>query len=423
MTFNKIIPKGRGFYLYEYESYYDRKVRHSRQRMVRYLGPCDRKGKVLKPPKVQLEGVSSSFPVGRVLVFLASAEQLRIREHVRKVLGVSDEEAGHFLVVVLNQATDRVPDEHLGEWVRASPLPRLLSMDGERIVPEIVERVHSALCHLSDAKVWEDRGLLLQHELTRAWRAKCREPPGAYYDVTKQPFFGWTNPYAERGHDANGGISNVVGFGMVVSEGHHHPYLCRPLPGNQNDSLSVGGTVEMLRARGYEKVRLVMDRGMISKENVALARREGYPLVGLVKGWSTETLALASQWPEDELEVPEYVVRTSRGSVYARAMTVALWGLPQLRLAVVVNTRRKREEREGRDLALQEFEGPGPVSKERLTELKRILKVQNPGKRKKKGGYVPGLLVRCKGRRGVRVDWEAVKRDRSVDGRFLIFST
>ena len=194
----------------------------------------------------------------------------------------------------------------------------------------------------------------------------------------------------------------------------------RFFPGNQNDSLSVGETVEILRARGYERIRLVMDRGMISKENVELARRNGYHLVGLVKGWDLQTVALASDGTEEEFERPEHVVATSRGSVYARALTTTLFGIPRVRVAVVVNPRRKAEEREGRDLALQELEGP--VSKERLKELKQQLRVQNPRLRRKRG-YVPGLLVKSAGRRGFHVDPDAVERDRSLDGRFLIFST
>ncbi|MFZ1023083.1 MAG: transposase [Thermoplasmata archaeon] len=418
MSFTKIIPKGDGFYLYEYESYWEAGRAH--QRFLRYLGPCDKEGNVLKPPKVQLEDVQSSFPVGRLLVFYASAEELRVREQAREILKIDDETAGHFVALVLNQVTDRVADEHLPGWVRASPLPRLLSIDGERLTPETFGNVRSALCHLTPEKVWDDRGLRLQEALTRAWRSRTREPPGAYYDVTKVAYHGWANPYAEVGHDANGGTSMVVGFGMVVSEGHHHPYLCRALPGSQNDSLSVGWTVEMLRARGYERLRLVMDRGMISKENVERARREGYQLVGLVKGWDPQTLTLASRWTEKELERPEHVVATARGSVYARALTTSLFDIARIRVAVVVNPRRKGEEREGRDLALQELEGP--VSKGRLRELQQQLRVQNPKLRKRRR-YAPGLLVKSPGRRGFQIDAAAVERERGLDGRFLIFST
>jgi hypothetical protein len=412
--------RGDCFYAYERVPYWDPVRKQGRSRTLRFLGPCTKDGKVLGTPKIAPRTIQSSLSVGRLLVFHAAAEELGVRERARQVLEVDNEVAGQFMVLVYNQATDRVGDEHLPGWVRAGPLPRLLSLDGEKLTPESFTRVRSALCHLSSEKVWNDRWLRLQDALTRAWRSKTREPPGVYYDVTKVAYHGWANPYAEVGHDANGGISMVVGFGMVVSEGHHHPYLCRPLPGSQHDSVGVGWTVEMLRARGYERLRLVMDRGMISKANVERATKEGYELIGLVKGWDWETIALASRWSETELERSEHVVSTSRGAVYAQATTTSLFDIPRLRVAVVVNLRRKAEEREGRDQALRELEGS--VSKERLAELESQLRVQNP-KLRKKGQYAPGLLVRSVGRRGFQVDPEAVERDRGRDGRFLIFST
>jgi len=419
-TYIEVRPRGGHYYAYEREPYWDPVRKQGRKRTLRFLGPCDKDGHILQAPKTRIEGVHSSFPVGPLVVFYACAEQLRVRERAQRILGASEEEAGHFLALVLNQATARVPIDHLAEWAQASPLPRLTSLEPESLTTSAFEKTLTALCHPTPAKTWEDRGLLLQHELTRAWRAQAREPPGAYYDITKQAYYGWTNPYAQGGHDANGGISTVVGFGMVVSEGHHFPYLCRALPGGQNDTLSVTETVEMLRARGYRGLRLVMDRGIISKENVEKATGAGYPLVGLVKGWDVQTVALATRWSEEELARAEHVVKTSRGSVYARALTTSLFDLPRVRVAVVVSPRRRTDEREGRDLALQELEGP--ITKERLKELKRELRVQDP--RRRKGlGYVPGLLVKCSGRRGVRVDAEAVQRDRGLDGRFLIFST
>ena len=44
--------------------------------------------------------------------------------------------------------------------------------------------------------------------------------------------------------------------------------------------------------------------------------------MGLVRGWDWETIGLASRWSDEEMERSEHVVRISRESVYARAMTV-----------------------------------------------------------------------------------------------------
>ena len=203
------------------------------------------------------------------------------------------------------------------------------------------------------------------------------------------------------------GTAVVVGFGMVVSKEHHHPILCRALPGAQNDVLSVAPTLELLQAQGLKHLTLVMDKGMTSKANVAQAVAAGYQVVGSVKGWSREAVAYASRWPGEGMERSEHVVGTSHGgAVYARAFTAPLLDLPRMRIAVVENLSRKSEDRQARDLLLQELEGP--VSRARLAEIK---------------GELGDVLVSSPGRRGFRVDSTAVERERTLDGRFLLFST
>lgn len=397
---------GRHRYAYEYESYWDPKRRRSHQRMVRYLGPCDSKGRILTEPKTRLESIHSAFPVGPLAVFHAAAQQLRVQERIQEVLDVDEERAATLLTLGLNQATARVPLNHLSAWVRASPLPTWLSLDAEKLTPRSFEEVLSALCHLTSQKTWEDRGQLLQQELTHAWRGSSREPAGAYYDITKQSYYGSHCPYAQLDHDERG-TAVVVGFGMVVSKEHHHPILCRALPGAQNDVLSVAPTLELLQAQGLKHLTLVMDKGMTSKANVAQAVAAGYQVVGSVKGWSREAVAYASRWPGEGMERSEHVVGTSHGgAVYARAFTAPLLDLPRMRIAVVENLSRKSEDRQARDLLLQELEGP--VSRARLAEIK---------------GELGDVIVSSPGRRGFRVDSTAVERERTLDGRFLLFST
>jgi hypothetical protein len=100
------------------------------------------------------------------------------------------------------------------------------------------------------------------------------------------------------------------------------------------------------------------------------------------------------------------VVETSRGSVYARALTTPLFDLPRVRVAVVVNPRRKTEKREGRDLALKELQStPDP---QRIRKLRREL---------------GDLAMPAPGRRDFVVDNDMVEEDMKGDGRFLMFST
>jgi hypothetical protein len=73
MTFLRIINvKGR-HYLYEKESYWDKELKKPRQRVVRYLGPCDGEGHLISKPSLRINSIHSAFPSGTLSVFYAMA--------------------------------------------------------------------------------------------------------------------------------------------------------------------------------------------------------------------------------------------------------------------------------------------------------------------------------------------------------------
>lgn len=263
----------------------------------------------------------------------------------------------------------------------------------------------------------------LQDELTRAWRAETREPAGYYYDfdTTKVRYYGSIQPYAEMGHASDRSIRKVVGFGLVTSRIHHHPVQCRPIVGSRNDMLSVDETVARLEAAGVKGVTLVMDRGMVSAENIARVRQAGYHQIGMVRNGGVSWWEALGKWGERELERPEHLVlRPSGERMFARAWIGPMLGQSRLRLALVVDPEWKELERLGRKERLRELQGnPGT---ERLRELRDELGVEDP-RRSGKAGYAPGLLRKARGRRGFRVIPEKVEEQEVRDGRHLLFST
>ncbi|MHB1516535.1 MAG: IS1634 family transposase [Acidiferrobacteraceae bacterium] len=180
-------------------------------------------------------------------------------------------------------------------------------------------------------------------------------------------------------------------------------------------------TVERLEGAEVKGVTLVMDRGMVSAENITRVRKAGYHQVGMVRDGGDDWWEALGRWDERELERPENLVaRPSGERLYARAWTGSLLGQQQLRLALVVDVEQKELERLGRDERLRELLGtPG---KARLRELRAELGMQDP-RRKKNGHYAPGLLLKAKGRRGFQVDREKVEEEMVRDGRHLLFST
>ena len=118
-----------------------------------------------------------------------------------------------------------------------------------------------------------------------------------------------------------------VGFGLVISREHHHPILCRPLPGAKGDTLTVPETVELLKGMGYRHLTLVMDRGMVSEENLRRVTDAGFDQVGLVKDWPGAELGLCRSVvggapAEAEARAPE---AGRGGGVWTSVHRAAVW--------------------------------------------------------------------------------------------------
>ena len=394
-------------YLYEIEFAWDKEAKRSRKVSTRYLGPCDVEGKLLGRPKVRVDTVHSAAPIGSLAVFYAAAKDLRLAEEVRGALGVDGPTASRVLVLGLNQLVAHAPLSHIDRWAQATPLMRWENLTPEEVSHAALEGALSRLCRLTSQGILENPGQDLQRRLTSVWRGNSREPASYYYDVTKQPYYGTECPYAEWGHDSHGGISPVIGFGLVTSRHHHHPVLCRPLPGALNDQRTVPETVEALRASGFEHLTLILDRGMVSRPNVEYVVQAGYEQVGIVPETHREVWDYVAKWPAEQLEQARFVVaRPSGEAAYARAWTAPLMGFQKMRVAVIENPTRKVESRQARDLALLELKGTPSAA--RVRELREQLR---------------GVVRPSAGRRGFVVDDKAVEGKRARDGRYLMFST
>ncbi|MHB8352416.1 MAG: IS1634 family transposase [Thermoplasmata archaeon] len=395
-------------YAYEYESFYDAKLHRTRQRMVRYLGRCGENGEILVPAKVAVDHVHSSFEVGPLALFYAAAQELELRDRFEAMLGVDRTTASLLLTLALNQIVGRQPISRLSDWTLRSPLMTWEGLRPEAVTHEAYQTALMTLCRPAPGGL-DNPGLELQHRLTEDWRAGSREPAAAYYDITKQPYYGTECAYAALGHDGEGNLSNVVGFGLVISRDHHHPVLCRPLLGSKNDTLSVRDTVNQLKDFGFERLTLVMDRGMVSEDNLKVVTDAGYEQVGIVRGWNAEVWKYVTQWPREALEQPKFVVSRSNGEVaYCRGWTASLYGRRSMRVAAVLNPWRADEERGSRDLAMRELT-EGKVSKERLRQIRKVL-----GKE---------VAETARGRRGFTVNEKVLAEEEKGLGRFLLFST
>lgn len=398
---------GKHLYGYEVESYWDPEKKQPRQRVLRFLGRVDQKGQVVVPGLTRVDGVCGSMPVGALALFYGAACELGMVGHIQEVLDVDRDIAVHVLCLALNQIGPRRSLSDLANWVARSPIPRWERLDPTGLNREAFDQALQRLCHSTPDGGLEDRGLALQHRMTSVWRGGSREPAQFYYDITRQLYYGSGCCYAEPGYFPGGTCKNVLGFGMVTSRHRQHPVLCRAIRGSRSDTLTVQDVVRHLKAWGFGRLTMILDRGMISRENVECVVDSGFDLIGLVPETHKEAWSYIAHWPNEELERPRHLVeRASGAKVYVRAWCAELLGRKKMRVALVLDSlraARERLERDGLIHAVDLAKAPG-----RLRELREDL---------------GALAVPALGRRGFAVDLEAAVEDRLGDGKFLMFST
>jgi hypothetical protein len=398
---------GNNYYLYSRESYWDPVLKKSCQRNSRCVGKCDKDGNLLTPSRPRLEAIHSAFPVGPLSIFYATAKEMDLISHIEEILDVDPQVAGHILCIALNQLVGKRPIDKLASWVLRSPLMQWLGLDPKGISTYGFGTALSNLCIIYPDGAIENYGLGLQFEMTKVWRGTTREPAHYYYDVTKQPYYGTNCFFGETGYSPGGTNKHVVGFGLVTSRDNHYPVVCMPIRGSKNDTVTVQDTVNILKAWDFEHLTMVMDRGMVSQENVEFVVKSGYDMVGIVPETNNKAWEYVARWPSASLARSQFMVtRPSGKTVYARDWMAPLFDEKKMRVAVVEDPERKMEEKLGRDQALRELKGT-PTPK-RLKELRTDL---------------GSLAVTASGRRGFVVDEEQVKENSRGDGRFLMFST
>ena len=407
MTSKKVCKIGNNYYLYERESYWDPVKKKSCQRNSTYIGKCDKNGKLISSVKKRIDHVHSSFPVGPLSIFYAAAQELQLTSNIRELMEVTDEVASHILCLTLNQIVGRRPVGKLDSWVLRSPLVDWEDMNPENITQKAFEIALSNLCIIYPDGAIEDNGLVLQYGMTKVWNDISPEPPRYYYDITKQKYYGTKSFYGEPGYYPGGTNKNVVGFGLVTSSNHNYPVMCRPIRGSKHDSITVQDTVNTLNAWGFERLTLIMDRGMVSKKNIELVMDSGFDQIGILPETNKEIWKYISKWSSKNLTSSEHIItRPSGDGVYARAWTAPLFGKKKMKIVLVEDPKRKLQEQIARDQLIRELEGV--PSKKRLHEIKRELGKQ---------------VKTVRGRRGFSVDTEIVERNKAGDGRFIMFST
>ncbi|MBU1495222.1 MAG: IS1634 family transposase [Actinobacteria bacterium] len=224
---------------------------------------------------------------------------LRLEEACEEFLPEGREEYAWSLlaaVLVVARLCEPSSELHIAEsWYRATALEDLLGLPSESVN---VDRLYRALDRLLPHKAAIER-----HLVRRLGELFALDYDLLLYDVTSTYFEGLAarNPLAQRGYsrDHRPDCKQVCIALVVTREGV--PLGYEVFPGNRVDVTTVEEIVETMEARyGLADRIWVMDRGMMSAENLAWLQETGRRYLlgthrGDVKKWSRE-IAAATDW-------------------------------------------------------------------------------------------------------------------------------
>jgi len=207
----------------------------------------------------------------------------------------------HIVATVLSLARFCEPSSELhiaDTWYRRTSLDDLMGVPADRVNTDRLYRAHDHLLKHKD-----DIEKHLKQRYTTLFDARYDL---LLYDVTSTYFEGEAkrNPQAKRGHSRDHRPDcKQVCIGLVVTQ-EGLPVAYEVFAGNRHDSTTVREIIEAMEEKHGKANRIwVMDRGMVSEENLQFLRdQDGHYIVGTPKATlrSFEKDLLEQDWTQVE---------------------------------------------------------------------------------------------------------------------------
>jgi len=261
MTFIRKIKKNSGTYLAEVEGY--RKDGKVKQRVIRYLGK-EINGKPVKKVSsnnIEIKDVKQSLDV---LAIDKIAEELKIKDIKYKPA----------LSLVYSQLLEKRSINKLEDWIRYTEIPNVLEMDDPTI-----KDLYESLTDINEEDFEK-----INNNIFSVFESYENIKESAIIDVTDTYFAGSKiNIKKRKGKDNQ--ISKLIQVGLAVSFSNGFPIFHQKYHGNLSGMDIYKDMSIELKKKGISS--LIMDRGMLSKENLEMALELKFQIIaGLRKNSS-----------------------------------------------------------------------------------------------------------------------------------------
>lgn len=245
MSFIRKIKVGKIVYLAEVEN--TRKDGKVKQKFIKYLGR-EIEGKPVKrvlTKDIQATSVKQSLDV---LAIDKIAEELKLKE-------ISYKPA---LSLVYSQLLEKRSINKLENWIRYTEIPDVLGMEN----PSMKDLYESL------ADINEEDFEKINEKMFSVFESYENIKESAIIDVT-DTYFAGSKINLKRRKGKDGQISKLIQIGLAVSFKNGFPILHKKYHGNLSGMDIFKDMSIELKERGISSI--IMDRGMLSKENIELA--------------------------------------------------------------------------------------------------------------------------------------------------------
>jgi len=257
MAFVRKIKTKSGIYLAEVEGY--RKDGKVKQRVIRYLGKeiDGRPVKKVFTNKIQVQSVKQSLDVLAI-------------DKIAEDLGIKDIESPYIISLIYSQLLENKSINKLESWMKYTEIPYLLGL--EKIS---VKNLYESLSELDekDFKKVNDKIFSIFNNYEDISKA-------AIIDVT-DTYFAGSKINIKKRKGKEGKISKLIQIGLAVSFENGFPIFHKQYHGNLHGMDIYKDMSIELKNKGISS--MIMDRGMLSKENIEMALELKFKIIAGLK--------------------------------------------------------------------------------------------------------------------------------------------
>jgi len=291
--FIRKIKKKSGTYLAKVESYRDKEGK-IKQRVIQYLGK-EIDGVAVKKVatnNIQAMSVKQSLDV---LAIDKIAEELKLKEIQHKPA----------LSLAYSQLLERRSINRLEDWMRYTEIPEVLGIK----LPSVKELYESL------ADINEDDFEKINEKMFSIFESYENIKESAIIDVT-DTYFSGSNVNIKRRKGKDKKISKLIQIGLAVSFKNGFPIFHKKYHGNLSGIDIFRDMALELKDKGISS--MIMDRGMLSLENLEVALNLKFEIIAGIRKTKTLVEGFISLINRDEIYTKKSLIKLKNTEVFIK---------------------------------------------------------------------------------------------------------